>query len=62
MWEKLAAPRSAASAIRGNSVKAPSSSNNDMLKVPTVVQQYMIEFSEVVSEKEKIMVLTEIVQ
>jgi hypothetical protein len=42
----------------GLSVQAPSSSNNEMLKVATVVQQIMTELSEAVSEKDKIMVIT----
>jgi hypothetical protein len=34
------------------SVKAPSSSNNGMLKVVTVVQQIMTELNEAVSERQ----------
>jgi hypothetical protein len=45
----------------GLSVWAPSLTNNDMLKVVTVVQQIMTELSEAVSEKDKIMVITKIV-
>jgi hypothetical protein len=39
-------------------VQAPSSTNNDMLKVATVVQQIMTKLNEAVSEKDKIMVIT----
>jgi hypothetical protein len=45
----------------GLSVQAPSSPNNDMLKVAIVVQQIVIELSESVSEKDKIMVITKMV-
>jgi hypothetical protein len=45
----------------GLSVQTPSSSNNDTLKVATVVQQIMTELSEAVSEKDKIMVITKLV-
>jgi hypothetical protein len=45
----------------GLSVQAPSLTNNDTLKVTTVVQQIMRELSEAVSEKDKIMVITKIV-
>jgi hypothetical protein len=39
------------------SVQAPSSTNNDRLKIATVVQQILTNFIEAVSEKDKIMVL-----
>jgi hypothetical protein len=42
----------------GLSVQAPSSSDNDKLKVATLVQHVMTELTEAVSEKEKIMVIT----
>jgi hypothetical protein len=42
----------------GLSVQALISSNNDMLKVATVVQQITTELSEAVSEKYRIIVLT----
>jgi hypothetical protein len=42
----------------GLSVQAPSSSNNDMLKIATIVQQIVTEINEAVSEKYKIMVIT----
>jgi hypothetical protein len=45
----------------GLSVQIPSSSNSDMLKVTTVMQQIMTELSEAVSEKDKIMVVTKMV-
>jgi hypothetical protein len=44
----------------GLSIQAPSSSNNDTLKVATAVRQIMTELSEVVSEKDKIMIITKI--
>jgi broad specificity polyphosphatase/5'/3'-nucleotidase SurE len=44
----------------GLSVQAPSASNNDKLKVATVVQQIMTEFSECMS-KDKIIVITKMV-
>jgi hypothetical protein len=37
----------------GLSVQAPSSSDNDTLKVATVLQQIIAQLSEAVSEKEK---------
>jgi hypothetical protein len=40
---------------------APSSTNNDTLKVATVLQQIIAELSEAVSEKDKIIVITKIV-
>jgi hypothetical protein len=43
--------------IIGLTVQAPSSTNNDMLKVATLVQQNTVH-SEAVSEKDKIMVIT----
>jgi hypothetical protein len=45
----------------GLTVQASSSSNNDMLKVVTVVQQIITELNEYVSEKDKIMVITKMV-
>jgi hypothetical protein len=45
----------------GPSVQAPSSTNNDTLNIATVVQQMIIELSEAVSEKEKILVITKMV-
>jgi hypothetical protein len=45
----------------GLSVQTPSSSNNDMLKVATVMQQITTELSEPVSEEDKIMVITKMV-
>jgi hypothetical protein len=42
----------------GLSVQAPSSSNNEMLEVVTIVQQIMTELSEVESEEDKIMAIT----
>jgi hypothetical protein len=41
----------------GLSVQAPSSSDNDKLKVATVVRQIMRELSEDVSEEDKLMVI-----
>jgi hypothetical protein len=41
--------------------QAPSSINNDTLKIATVVQQIITELSEAVSEKDKIMVITKMV-
>jgi hypothetical protein len=46
--------------IRGPSAQSPSSSDNDTLKVATVVRQIMTELREAVSEKDKIMVITEL--
>jgi hypothetical protein len=43
---------------RGLSVQSPSSSDNDKLKVTTVVRQIMKEFNEVVSEEDKVMIVT----
>jgi hypothetical protein len=40
------------------SVQAPSSFNNDTLKVATVAQQIITELSEAMSEKEKIIIIT----
>jgi hypothetical protein len=45
----------------GVSVGAPSSTNNDTLKIATVVQQILTELSEAVSEKDKIMVITKMI-
>jgi hypothetical protein len=42
----------------GLAVQAPHLPNNDMLKVTTVDQQSMTELSEVVSEKDKIIIIT----
>jgi hypothetical protein len=42
----------------GLSVQAPNSTNNDTLKISTVVQQIMKALNETVSEKDKIMVIT----
>jgi hypothetical protein len=42
----------------GLSAQAPSSTDNDMLKAATAVQQTMVKLSEAVSEKNKIMVIT----
>jgi hypothetical protein len=42
----------------GLSVQAPSSSNSDMLKVATVMQQIMTELSKAILEKDKVMVIT----
>jgi hypothetical protein len=42
----------------GLSVQAPCSSNNDMLKVTTIVQLIITELSQAGSEKDKIMVIT----
>jgi hypothetical protein len=42
----------------GLSVQAPSSSNSDMLKVATVMQQIMTELSKTMLEKDKLMVIT----
>jgi hypothetical protein len=42
----------------GLSVQAPSSPNNDMLNIATVVQQIMKKLSEAVPEKDKIMIIT----
>jgi hypothetical protein len=42
----------------GLTVQAPSSSDNDKLKVATVVRQIMRELSKAVSEKDKIMIIT----
>jgi hypothetical protein len=45
----------------GLPVEAPSSSNNNMLKVATVVQQIITELSEAMSERDKIMVIAKMV-
>jgi hypothetical protein len=45
----------------GLSVQAPSSSDNDRLKVAIVVRQIMRDLSEAVSEEDKIMVITKMV-
>jgi hypothetical protein len=45
----------------GLSVQASSSTNNDTLKIATVVQQIITELSETVSEKDKIMVIAKMV-
>jgi hypothetical protein len=45
----------------GLSVQAPSSSNNDTLKVAIILPQIVTELSEAVSEKDKIMVNTKMV-
>jgi hypothetical protein len=45
----------------GLSAQAPNSSNNEIIEVDTVVQQITTEFSESVSEKDKIMVITKMV-
>jgi hypothetical protein len=45
----------------GLSVQAPSSSNNDTLKVATVVRQIMTELSAAVSKRDKIEVITKMV-
>jgi hypothetical protein len=42
----------------GLSVEAPSSSNNDTLKVVTVVQELIAELSEPVADKDEIIVIT----
>jgi hypothetical protein len=42
----------------GLSVQSPSSSDNDKLKVATVVRQTMKELSEAVSEEDKVMIIT----
>jgi hypothetical protein len=42
----------------GLSVQAPSLTKNDMVKIATVVQQIMTGLSEVVSEEDRIMVIT----
>jgi hypothetical protein len=42
----------------GLSLQNPSSTNTDTLKIITVVQQIMTGLSEIVSEKDKIMVIT----
>jgi hypothetical protein len=42
----------------GLSVQSPSSSDNDKLKVATVERQIMKEISEVVSEEDKVMMVT----
>jgi hypothetical protein len=46
---------------KGLSVQAPSSTNNDMLKIATAVQQIITELSGAVSEKDKIMVIIKLV-
>jgi hypothetical protein len=43
------------------SVQYPSSSNNDTLKIATVVQQTMTKLSEAVSERDKVIVITKII-
>jgi hypothetical protein len=45
----------------GLSVVAPSSTNNDTLIAVTIVQQILTEFNEAVSEKDKVMVITEMI-
>jgi hypothetical protein len=45
----------------GLSVQAPSSSNGDMLKIATIVQQIITDLSEAVSEKDKIILITKMV-
>jgi hypothetical protein len=45
----------------GLSVQAPSSTNNDTLKITIVMQQLMTDLSQDVSEKDKIMVITQMV-
>jgi hypothetical protein len=42
----------------GLSVQSPSSSDNDKLKIATVVQQIVKELSEAVSEEDKAMIVT----
>jgi hypothetical protein len=42
----------------GLSVQAPTSSDNDTLKVATVVRQIMKDLSDAVSEKDKVMIVT----
>jgi hypothetical protein len=59
VWEKLDDLCAEASATTGNSEnRSDSSTNNDTLNIATVVQQIIIELSEAVSEKDKIMVIT----
>jgi GTP cyclohydrolase III len=65
-WEKRAAPRAAASATKeirrtGLSVQDQSTSNNYTLNMATLVQQITTELSEIVSEKDKILVITRMV-
>jgi hypothetical protein len=43
------------------SAQATSSTNNDTLKIASVVQQIMTELSQAVSEKDKIIVITKMV-
>jgi hypothetical protein len=45
----------------GLSVEAPSSTNNDTLIAVIIVQQILTEFGEAESEKDKIMVITEMI-
>jgi hypothetical protein len=45
----------------GLSVQSPNSSNNDKLKVATVVRQIMKELSEAVLEEDKVMIVTMLV-
>jgi hypothetical protein len=45
----------------GLSVQAPSSTNNDTLKIATAVQRIMTELSEAVAENDKIVVITQTV-
>jgi hypothetical protein len=45
----------------GLAMQAPSSTSNEILKAATVVECIMTELSEVVSEEDKIMVITKMV-
>jgi hypothetical protein len=47
---------------RALSVQAPSSSNSDVIKVATLVQQIRTELSEAVTEKDKMKVITKMVR
>jgi hypothetical protein len=47
--------------ITGLSVQAPSSSNNNMLNVVTVVQQIMAKLTKAVSEEDILKVITKLV-
>jgi hypothetical protein len=63
MWEKFAATNAQHLPQQeiqrtGLSVQAPSSTNNETLKVATTVQQIITELREAVSEKDKIMFIT----
>jgi hypothetical protein len=58
---KACGPRAAASATTGNSVQAHISTNNDTLKIATLVQQIMTELREAVLEKDIIMIITKMV-